>query len=210
MDKPKGPATSSARPGGQPRAPPRPSNSSSAEESRSLEQVYQAALAEGGQLVVYAGGDEPTQQDFTKMQFEQRFPGMNVTIVVDYSKFHDVRIDGQLAARQLIPDVVQLQTLQDFPRWKRQDVLMQYKPRGWSQIYPDFRDQDGYHLGTGMVVFSNVVDSQQMTNQSAWPRVATDFLRPEFMRKLVITYPNDDDAVAFLFKQAIHWEMNNC
>ncbi|KAL3101737.1 hypothetical protein niasHT_022939 [Heterodera trifolii] len=31
-------------------------------ESRSLDQLYAAALAEGGKLVVYAGGDAPGQQ----------------------------------------------------------------------------------------------------------------------------------------------------
>ncbi|RKN55211.1 ABC transporter substrate-binding protein, partial [Streptomyces klenkii] len=36
---------------------------SGAEERRTLDELYQAALAEGGRLVVYAGGDTPDQQD---------------------------------------------------------------------------------------------------------------------------------------------------
>ncbi|KAL3107958.1 hypothetical protein niasHT_012866 [Heterodera trifolii] len=51
-------------------------------------------------------------------------------VIVDYSKFHGPRIDIQLDNNSLVPDVVQLQTLHDFPRWKKQDVLMQYKPNG--------------------------------------------------------------------------------
>ena len=88
------------------------------EETKSLEQLYREAKAEGGALIVYAGGDTATQQDGNKAAFEKAFPGITLDIVVDYSKFHDARVDNQLATGTLVPDVVQLQTLQDFPRWK--------------------------------------------------------------------------------------------
>lgn len=37
---------------------------------------------------------------------------------MNYSKYHDVRVDNQFATDTLVPDVVQLQTLQDFTRWR--------------------------------------------------------------------------------------------
>jgi hypothetical protein len=83
------------------------------EETKTLQQLYRQALAEGGELTVYAGGDTATQQDGNKAAFEKAFPGVTLNIVVDYSKFHDARIDNQLATGTLVPDVVQLQTLQD-------------------------------------------------------------------------------------------------
>lgn len=61
---------------------------------------------------------------------------MKLNVIVDYSKFHDARIDNQLATGAQVPDVVQLQTLQDYPRWKQEGVLMHYKPNGWDKIYP--------------------------------------------------------------------------
>ncbi len=93
-------------------------------ETRTLDELHKVALKEGGRLIVYAGGDTPGQQDGMKKAFEERFPGMTLDIVVDYSKFHDARIDNQLATGTLVPDVAQLQTLQDFPRWKKGGVLM--------------------------------------------------------------------------------------
>ncbi|TCO50381.1 hypothetical protein EV646_102455 [Kribbella antiqua] len=105
------------------------------EETKSLEELYADALAEGGELVFYAGGDTATQKDFTKQAFLTRFPKMKLTTVVDYSKFHDVRVDNQLATGTLVPHVVQLQTLQDFTRWKKQGKLLPYKPAGFSQLY---------------------------------------------------------------------------
>jgi hypothetical protein len=67
-----------------------------------------------------------------KKAFEERFPGVTLDIIVDYSKFHDARIDNQLDTHALVADVAQLQTLQVFPRWKKDGVLMADKPvRTW-------------------------------------------------------------------------------
>jgi hypothetical protein len=89
------------------------------QEKRTLDQLYQAARAEGGKLVVYAGGDIAAQQASVVTDFKKQFPDVDLTMVVDYSKFHDVRIDNQLATGTLVADVVHLQTLQNFPRWKK-------------------------------------------------------------------------------------------
>src|SRR5690242_8802765 len=64
------------------------------EETRSLDQLYADARREGGKLVIYAGGDTPDQQDGTKQAFLSQFPDIDLTMIVDYSKFHDVRIDN--------------------------------------------------------------------------------------------------------------------
>lgn len=87
-----------------------------------------AARAEGGKLVVYAGGDTPSQQDGTKATFKVRFPEIDLTLIVDHSKYHDARVDNQLATDTLVPDVVQFQTMQDFDCWKQQGRLLRYKP----------------------------------------------------------------------------------
>jgi hypothetical protein len=38
--------------------------------------------------------------------------------------------------------VVQLQTLHDFPRWKKEGKLLAYKPAGFSRVYSGFKDPD--------------------------------------------------------------------
>ncbi|MFG2255832.1 LuxR C-terminal-related transcriptional regulator [Streptomyces mirabilis] len=43
-----------------------------AEETRTLDELYRAALADGGKLVIYTGGDTPTQQDGTKAALRMR------------------------------------------------------------------------------------------------------------------------------------------
>ncbi|QKJ02862.1 ABC transporter substrate-binding protein [Yersinia mollaretii ATCC 43969] len=172
------------------------------QETRSLDELYRSALDEGGTVIVYAGGDTSTQQNGIKKAFEDRFPGMKLDVIVDYSKFHDARIDNQLATDSLIPDIAQLQTLQDYPRWKQDGLLLNYKPVGWDKIWPDFRDKDGAWTGVFVDAFSNVVNTTLLA-QKDWPREMKDYLRPELKGRIVVTYPNDDDAVLFWFKQAV-------
>lgn len=78
-------------------------------ETRSLDEIHQEALKEGGTLTLWHGGyvslesriktvltpcfrDEKNQQDGLKQQFEARFPGMTLNVTVDLSKYHDSKV----------------------------------------------------------------------------------------------------------------------
>ncbi|MFF1294276.1 MULTISPECIES: ABC transporter substrate-binding protein [unclassified Streptomyces] len=177
------------------------------EETRTLDELYKAALAEGGKLVLYAGGDTPTQQDFTKAAFLKRFPDIDLTLVVDYSKYHDVRVDNQLATDTLVPDVVQLQTLQDFTRWKEQGRLLRYKPAGFSKVYDKFKDPQGAWVAIGAIGFSFMYDTAAAG--SGAPRTPLDLVDPKWKGRIASSYPHDDDAVLYLYSlyvQKYGWE----
>ncbi len=176
------------------------------EERKSLDELYADARREGGELIIYAGGDTPDQQDATKQAFLAQFPDIKLTMVVDYSKYHDVRVDNQLATDTLVPDVVQLQTLQDFTRWKAQGVLLPYKPAGFSALYPAFRDPDGAWVGVAVLAFSYMYDSSL---GSAGPATPRDLVDPRWRGAIASSYPNDDDAVLYLYKlyaEAYGWD----
>ncbi|KUM84847.1 MULTISPECIES: ABC transporter substrate-binding protein [Streptomyces] len=174
------------------------SQSKAPSEDAQLQKLYKAAVAEGGRLVVYAGGDKPGQADYLKDAFVKKFPKMKVDIVVDFSKNHDARIDNQVAEHHVVADVVHLQTVDDFPRWKKEGILQQYKPVGWNKVDSRIKDKDGYYTGLFYFAFANVTATK--LGDSA-PVEAKEFLKPEFKNKLVFTYPNDDDAVLYYFKQ---------
>ncbi len=167
-------------------------------EEDQLQKLYKSAVADGGRLVVYAGGDKPGQADYLKSAFVKKFPKMKVDIVVDFSKNHDARIDNQIAEHHVVADVVHLQTIDDFPHWKKAGVLQKYRPVGWNKVYKQVKDKDGYYTGLFFFGFSNVTATKLGDNA---PVEAKDFLKPEFKNKLVFTYPNDDDAVLYYFKQ---------
>ncbi|MGY1503116.1 ABC transporter substrate-binding protein [Streptomyces sp. QTS52] len=167
------------------------------EETRTLDELYRTALAEGGKLVVYAGGDTPTQQDGTKAAFKARFPDLDLTLIVDYSKYHDVRVDNQFATDTLVPDVVQFQTLQDFDRWKGQGRLLHYKPAGFSKVYDRFKDPQGAWVATGAIAFSFLYDTAAVGSKT--PLTPLDLVDPKWKGRIASAFPHDDDAVLYLF-----------
>jgi ABC-type Fe3+ transport system substrate-binding protein len=171
------------------------------EESRTLHQLYQEALAEGGKLVVYSGGDRAASGDAIRTAFLGAFPDIKLTIVVDYSKFHDVRINYQLATGTLVPDVVQLQTLQNFPRWAGQGRLLRYKPAGFSKIYDGFKDPGGAWMAAFAPAFSYMYDVAAAG--SAAPRSPADLVDPRWKGKIASSYPHDDDASLYLYKRYV-------
>lgn len=184
-----------------------PSLRSSREETRSLDELYRAALAEGGKLVIYAGGDTPTQQDATKAAFRKRFPEIDLTLIVDYSKYHDVRVDNQFATDTLVPDVVQLQTLQDFTRWKEQGRLLPYRPAGFSKVHDGFKDPQGAWVAIAAVAFSFLYDVAAVGADA--PKSPLELIDPKWKGKIASSYPHDDDAALYLYTlyaQRYGWE----
>lgn len=169
-------------------------------ENRTLDQIYEAAVAEGGVVTLWHGGDERNQMDFLKDAFEKRFPKMKLNLTVDLSKYHDGRIDQQLAAKNVFVDSVMLQTVHDFPRWAREGALMNYAPLGFDKIHPAFKDSvSASWYGVELLFWQNAWNTKKLPNANF--STFESFLRPEFKNKLVLTYPHDDDAVLFAFDQ---------
>jgi hypothetical protein len=156
---------------------------------QTLQDLYQAALKEGGTLTVYAGGDEVSQGFGIKAGFEKQFPGMKLDLVVDLSKFHDARIEEELLRKDLKVDVAHLQTLHDFDDWAARGLLLPYKPICWEQVPAAYKDAQGRFTGLFMLTFANSYNKTLVTADTA-PRDYADFLRPEFRNRIVIAYPH--------------------
>ncbi len=173
------------------------------QDGKTLADLHQAALREGGALTVYAGGDEVTQGLGIKTGFEKQFPGVKLNIVVDLSKYHDARIEEELARKDLQVDVAHLQTLHDFDSWKARGLLLPYKPIGWDQIPASYKDPQAHFTGVSLTTFANTYNKNTVSEANA-PRDYSDFLKPEFKGRIIITYPHDDDAVLYLFDKIVH------
>lgn len=168
-------------------------------ETRSLDTIYKAALKEGDVVTVWHGGDEANQQDSLKKAFEDRFPGITLNITVDLSKYHDGRLDEQLAAGSdaVYVDSVILQTLHDYPRWAQQGALLNYAPAGFDEIEHAFKDDSAAWYGVYVFFWSGAWNTDKLSgvNPVEWD----DWVSPKLKNKLVLTYPNDDDAVLWAF-----------
>lgn len=167
------------------------------EDTRTLDDLREEAVDEGGRLTVYAGGDLASQQESTVEAFGEAYPEIDLRMVVDYSKLHDVRIDRQLASDRLVPDVAQLQTTFDFPRWKAAGELLDYRPPGWDAVADDLKDPDGTWTSVTVYAFSYL---QRGTVGPASPEQLAD---PAWRGKIVSSHPGDDDATLFLLKRYV-------
>ncbi|KAH6887694.1 hypothetical protein B0T10DRAFT_74361 [Thelonectria olida] len=169
-------------------------------ETRSLDEIYKAALKEGDVVTVWHGGDEANQQDALKQAFEKRFPGITLNVTVDLSKYHDGRLDEQLAdgGDAVYVDSIILQTLHDYPRWAQQGALLNYAPNGFEEIDHAFKDDTAAWYGVYVFFWSGAWNTDKLPKIKS-PIEWEDWVRPEFKNKLVLTYPNDDDAVLWAF-----------
>ncbi|KAF2008750.1 periplasmic binding protein-like II [Aaosphaeria arxii CBS 175.79] len=169
-------------------------------ENRTIDEIYQAALNEGGVVTLWHGGDEKNQQDGLKQAFEKRFPGITLNVTVDLSKYHDGRLDEQLANNDVQVDSIILQTLHDYPRWKEEGALLNYKPQNFESIASEFQDPDGAYYGYAIFGWTTTWNTAKYNGSLG---DFADALLPELKDKLILTYPNDDDAVLYAFDLVI-------
>ena len=100
-------------------------------------QLHPEARTEGA-FAFYVGGPTAPWEAKAKI-FEQRYPGIKVSVTGGFSNVLDKKIDQQLKDDKLEVDVAIFQTLQDFVRWKAEDHLLNYKPQGFDAIDPASR-----------------------------------------------------------------------
>jgi ABC-type Fe3+ transport system substrate-binding protein len=164
--------------------------------AESTDELYAQAKAEKS-LVIYSGGPVTPYEAFAR-EFERRFPGITVSITGGFSNVLNGRINAQLHDHKLDVDMAFFQTVQDFVAWKRQGVLLNFKPDGYDQIAPAFRDPDGAFTTAKVSQIVYAYNSRLLAAQDV-PKSALDFLKPQFAGKLITCYPADDDATLYLF-----------
>jgi ABC-type Fe3+ transport system substrate-binding protein len=167
-----------------------------AAEAQTLDQLYQAAKGEGA-LVLVGGGPAPPYERFAA-EFQQRYPGIKVTVTGGPSNVHSAEIDKQRAAGALAIDLAMLQTVQDFERWKREGALTAFKPDGFDKIDDGWKDRDGAYVGVYVNGLLYAYNPQKVALQAV-PRTALDFAKPEFKGQIITTYPHVDDVTLYLY-----------
>ncbi|KAI9663680.1 MAG: hypothetical protein M1821_007170 [Bathelium mastoideum] len=165
-------------------------------EQRSISEIYKAALAEGGVVTCWHGGDAPNQQDALKKAFEEQFPGMTLNLSIDFSTYQSANLDRQMAVGNLYVDSIVSQQPNDFPKWKDDGALLKYQPLGFEKVYPAYRDANAAYYGTGIIAWTPIWNTEKSNSTITGFK---DFLKPEYKDKLVLTYPTEDDTVLFSF-----------
>ncbi|MFZ3350089.1 MAG: extracellular solute-binding protein [Xanthobacteraceae bacterium] len=164
--------------------------------AQSMDELYAKAKTEGA-LVFYSGGPIAPYESFLN-DFKQRFPGLAVSITGGFSNVLNAKINDQLRAKKLDVDMAFFQTVQDFVAWKREGVLLNFKPDGYDQIAPPFRDPDGAYTTVKVSAITYAYNTKLVAPADV-PKSALDFLKPAYAGKLITCYPADDDATLYLF-----------
>jgi ABC-type Fe3+ transport system substrate-binding protein len=161
-----------------------------------LAELYEKAKAEK-EIVFYSGGPAAPHENRARL-FMQQYPGIEVKVTGGFSNVLNAEIEKQMAAKKLAVDMAFFQTVQDFVTWKQQGKLMSYKPDGFDQIYPNFKDADGTYMSFSANALTYAYNTAAVKTEDA-PKSALDFLKPMFSGKLITCYPADDDATLYLF-----------
>ncbi|HEY1288113.1 MAG TPA: hypothetical protein VGF58_07275, partial [Burkholderiales bacterium] len=109
--------------------------------AESMDELYAKARLEQT-LALYGAGPTGSHDRWIR-DFEQRFPGVAVTLTGGLSNGLNRRIEQQLAAKRMETDLAIFQTIQDFGRWKKAGALLLFKPEGFEAIDPAYKDEDG-------------------------------------------------------------------
>jgi ABC-type glycerol-3-phosphate transport system substrate-binding protein len=150
--------------------------------AQSLDDFYAKAKDEGA-FAFYVGGPTAPWEARAKV-FEERFPGVKVTIGGGFSNVLDQKVDAQLAAGKLEVDAVIFQTAGDFGRWKAEGRLLTFKPDGFNKMDAAFKDADGTFWATMVNVVPYMYNTEKVAAADI-PNAATDFLKPQFKGKIV-------------------------
>jgi ABC-type Fe3+ transport system substrate-binding protein len=164
--------------------------------AETVDQLYEKAKAERS-LVLYAGGPTSPYEARIK-EFQEKFPGIEVSVSGGFSNVLNQRIEQQLGSGKLEVDLAFFQTVQDFVNWKKQGRLLAFKPDGFDQIMPDLRDPDGAYMAFAAVAIAYAYNTNLVRTEDV-PKSALDFLQPAFHGRLISVYPHDDDAALYLF-----------
>jgi ABC-type Fe3+ transport system substrate-binding protein len=164
--------------------------------AQSLDDLYANAKGEGA-FAFYVGGPTAPWEARAKV-FEDRYPGIKITIGGGFSNVLDKKIDQQLATGKLEVDAAILQTIADYVRWKAERRLLTFKPPGFDKMDAAFKDRDGAFWATMVNVVPYMYNTEKVAAAEI-PNSATDFLKPLFTGKIVAAYPADDDVTLWVF-----------
>jgi ABC-type Fe3+ transport system substrate-binding protein len=165
-----------------------------------LDDLYAKAKSEGA-FAFYVGGPTAPWEARAKL-FEDRYPGIKITIGGGFSNVLDKKIDQQLAAGKLEVDAAILQTIADYVRWKAEKRLLTFKPPGFDKMDAAFKDRDGTFWATMVNVVPYMYNTEKVAAGDV-PNSALHFLKAQFQGKIVTAYPADDDVTLWVFHHIV-------
>ena len=155
-----------------------------ASRAESIDELYQQAKSEKT-LVLYAAGPTEPHERFAK-EFQQRFPGLTVALTGGFSNALNERHQPRRSSdKKVAVDMAFFQTVQDFVGWKKQGVLLDFKPEGIdADRARTFATRTAPIRRCSSIRSSYAYNTKRLRPEDA-PKSALDFLKEQFNSKLI-------------------------
>jgi iron(III) transport system substrate-binding protein len=101
-------------------------------------------------------------------------------------------------AKKITYDIVNITDPQTLSRWKKQKVLVPYKPKGWDLLPAVVKDRDGYFTDVGVTANVFAYNSKFVSVGDA-PTNWRDFLDPKWKGKIVSAVPRGYGAQYYFY-----------
>ena len=141
--------------------------------AETVDELYAKARSEGS-VVFYGSGPTVLWEKHVNL-FKQRYPGIDVKLEGGFSNVLDKKVDEQIRANKLEVDVIVLQLVQDFERWKKEGLLLPFKPEGFDKIDANWKDADGMYVGVSVFAHPYAYNSN-LVKPERHPEIGARFL----------------------------------
>jgi iron(III) transport system substrate-binding protein len=153
-------------------------------------ELYEAAKREG-QITWYTGQLQAEPSEAIGRAFTERYPGVHVNVVRSTSQVAYQRLSQDMRARAFQCDVFSSTVYSHLAYLKREDQLLEYRPRNLDAMLPEVRersDPDGRFVITYLGI-SLIGRRNDRVTEAEEPKSWQDILDPRWKDKMSIGHP---------------------
>jgi iron(III) transport system substrate-binding protein len=168
-----------------------PSRRAAAQDLPEHERELYAAAKREGQVTWYTGQLQAEPSEALGRAFTERYPGVHVNVVRSTSQVAFQRLSQDMRARVAQCDVFSSTAYSHLTYLKREDRLLDYRPRNLEAMLPEVRersDPDGRFLIT-YIGISLIGRRNDRVTEAEAPKSWPDILDPKWKDKMSIGHP---------------------
>lgn len=158
-----------------------------AQAQHTIEELYQAAQAEG--TINFGGAMREDATQVIMQAFEERFPGVRVSYTRRSTEPMVQLIEADRIANRVSFDLVNLTEPADLVRWKNEGFTTAIEFPEADVLVPGTYDADGYYYAIGITPMVGVYNTN-LLNEDTVPTSLHQLLEPEWRGSVSISRPS--------------------
>jgi iron(III) transport system substrate-binding protein len=157
--------------------------------------LYEAARREG-EITWYSGQYSAEASEAAGRAFNERYPGVRCNVVRSTSQVAFQRLSQDLRAGVAQCDVLSSTNGGHYVQLKRQNRLMQFRPKNADGLLPDLRvaDPDNFYQSSFLGIYL-LAHNTRLVSEADAPKSWKDILDPKWKDKLAVGHPGFSGAI---------------